>query len=774
MTNDIVFDYDLTLKLIDWYKVISPLTNFCCFDSTKKKLLDIPTTCKSKRIKHQYHLYQEFEDFYINFDSAIEELLNKFDADFEYDKKISYIKKDGVLNLQEINQFALLIEYSIDIKHYLNTRFDNLKLQKFTKFIKEFRKFVAPNGEIDYFKHPLIRKTYEELLTIESTIRKSISTIINREDIKNKLQFSNYDIINDRYVIPLRSDSYQSNIGQIISRSDTGRTLFVEPFELRDLSNNRLELLNKIDELLNQICRSYCQGLAPHSDDLTLLTDVMYESDYFNSLFCYYKNQVFCVPEISTIPTIVLNDFYHPLIKDAVTNVIDINKEHTGLVISGPNMGGKTATLKAISISYLFFIKGIKLPCREAKLYPYKRFFYFGHDDQSLMDGESSFSSEVKSYTHMLNSLNEDNLIIIDEIFNTTSSEEASALAIAIFNHIDKHSDSHVLISTHHQMLKSFLFENKSFLSCHVGFLEDEHRPNYKLYFDGPGSSHAIEIFRRLTKKEDFSKKILDQAENILDKKFINYEMLLRDLSYKNGLLDKKINDINSLKNHLENQKKANDGLLKLKLDKELEAYRSKMDKIVNDAYKIKKSEETHKTRVKQLESLKSKHFRDESISPTLFEISSGNKSEIKLEIDKSYYCQKVQAKVVIKKLDFKKKIATVSKKNITIRVPFNTLSKNKVQIDDEVKVHVSRSAQQATKLEYDCRGMRATEFESFVGTIISGLYTGDVPFIDIIHGHGDGTLKKVMREFLQHTPDICSENKEDGNDGTTRIILKN
>lgn len=775
MSNNIVFDSSLTLKLIDWDNLISKIRQYSHFDITKDKLTQPPENFSKEKIRTSLSDYEHFESFYLEFDLSISELFHFISSDFNFSKHIKYLTKSGVLELSQLNQLALIIEFSKKFRTYIREINPDFDLKVFYNFITDFRKFVSENGDVDLMRHPLVKQVYAELLNLESSLRKEINSILKDPNISNKLQYSNFDILNDRYVIPLRSDSYSAKIGQIISRSDTGQTLYVEPFELREMSNHRLELLNKIDELTHQICNKYCEDLKSNADLLYYILDIVHKVDYQHSLFMFYRKGKFCIPQIADTPHIELHSFYHPLIEDPITNNIDIDKDLTGLVISGPNMGGKTATLKSVAISYLFFMKGFKVPAQSAKLYPYQQFYYFGHDDQNLTQGQSSFSSEVNNYSKMLNSLSKDNLIILDEIFNSTSSEEASALAISIFNYISKNSSSHIFVSTHHQMLKTFLYENKNFLSCHVGFLEKENKPNYKLYFDGPGSSHALEIFTRITSNENFSKDIISSAENILDKKFVNYEKLLRDLSYKNGLLEQKLSEIESTRKELANQKKSQEGILKLRMDQELEQYRKQMDKIINDAYKIKSAESPIKNRIKKLEDSKSKHFNADESRPSIFSESQIENNFLKIEEGKFYYCTSLKAEVLVKKYDERKKIATVSRKNMTIKVPIANLRKASSDKNKKpVNIHFEKSQRNESRLEYDCRGMRANEFESFLSKVASDLYRGEAPFVEVIHGHGEGALKKVLKEFLINNKDLAIDDKEDGNDGSTRLVLRN
>lgn len=769
--KNIVFDSATTLKLIDWENVINAISSATYFDKTKESLSFIPNKIDLQFINEKINNYKLFEQYFFNTHSPISESFNFFINNFHFKDKLFYLSKSGVLYFSELNQLVLLIEFNLFHKDYTNYNFPDNDLRNKLRY---FRSFVEKDSSVDLNKNPIFSKIYNEFLELEKKIRSEIGLILRDKDINTRLQYDSFDILNDRFVIPLRSDSYNGSIGQIISRSDTGHTLYVEPFQVRELSNRRLQLLNEIEEIKYNICKEFSLFFKNYHDDFLFLVNNLYEIDYNNSLFLFYKSNTYCFPQISEKPTIFLKGFYHPLIEKPVKNDINISESVSGFIISGPNMGGKTATLKAISLSYLFFAKGFKLPATEAHIYPYDNIFYFGHDDQSLTSGESSFSSEVKNYIRMLESLSKSNLIVLDEIFNSTSSEEASALAISIFKYISGHSRSHILVSTHHQMLKTFIHQDKNFISCHVGFIEETNSPNYKLYFDGPGSSHAIEIFKRIANEYNFSNSIIAHAENTLDKKLINYENLLRDLSYKNGLLDQKLIEVDSIKKDLINQKKAQEGILKLKYDNELNNYKIKFDKILDEAYKIQNDEKSNvKNKVKKLENLKSSIFNDNNSKPLIFDSTSESSNLTTLTVGEYYYCSKLNSDVFLKNIDHKKKIASVAKKNLTINVPISSLFNPKNKPKADVNIHIKKSSTVDTKLTHDCRGMRVDEFESYLEAIFSNLYSGEIPFIEIIHGHGGGALKSSLKNLLKINTDLAIDEKNDGNDGSTRIVLK-
>ncbi|MFZ8934178.1 MAG: MutS-related protein, partial [Bacteriovoracaceae bacterium] len=258
------------------------------------------------------------------------------------------------------------------------------------------------------------------------------------------------------------------------------------------------------------------------------------------------------------------------------------------MLISGPNTGGKTVTLKSIAINYLFLHLGMFIPSKKAKLYPFKKIFYFSHDQQDLKSGLSSFASEAKNYLYLLEEIrNDEALILIDEIFNSTSSEEASALAIALIEEIFKISQSLVFISTHHQFLKAYTHQQKQLISCHVGFDSVKHTPTFKLVLGTPGGSMAFDIFQQLCQNFKLHNNIGNRAREVLESDKLNYENLINELINKQTHLDKVIEENKRTQQQLERKKRQQDGLLLLEKEKILSEFNKKLDKLLAEAQSL-------------------------------------------------------------------------------------------------------------------------------------------------------------------------------------------
>lgn len=772
---------------VEWDILSGIIAQFAYFDSTKTDLLDTLYLGKLEElsvelIKTQTYL-QEFKEDYR---PAIMQLFSKLPEDGSIDNFIYHLAKEGSLRFTELNKLAIMLESSIFIKEDLPDfkipEFQNLNEFDFTqiqkKFLKEFRHLVDTSGEVHFDRHPELSILNRSLRELEERLRRTVQDWLNQPANAKVLQYNSYDVHYDRFVVPVRSDSYRSEIGFIVSRSESGNTLFVEPFEIREACNRRLELIAKIDEVINQLSLKFSRQLGAFHQELKMIFDLIKTMDHYlaKTAFSFRYNLEY--PHIRTEPGFKFSQIFHPLIKNPVKNNAECSSRQHGIVISGPNTGGKTVFLKSVTLAYLLFYHGFFVPAAEAELYPYEGLFYFGNDLQNLEVGLSSFSGEVKNYIDLIENILPSNLILIDEIFNSTSSDEASALSLAYFDELHKRAVCHIVVSTHHQMFKTLIHQDRDYISCHVGFDTSNMKPTYKIQWGTPGASMAIDIFSILANGHADVQEVPGKALSHLSAKNISYESLLQKVSQKQIELDKLVNSNRQLEIELKNQKGAMEGVLNLKLNEELTKARKEIDRIMNEArnlveeakrneiQKIKKVDErAHQLRTEISKLRSSAPEETEEIPVGDLDISDIKKGD-------TVYSHVLKKEFTVQGIDLRKKEVTIAKGPIKINVPIFTLGRSK-RAPFVPKVSVSFEKPSESQLEYDVRGMRLSECQNLIEKALGDLLSGDVPYISVIHGHGDGVLKNWLRDYLKRSRDFQGTLPENGNDGETKIILR-
>lgn len=774
------------LLSVEWDKIIQQLNHYITFEENKDKFHN-PILIKTKpEVNSDFDSLQYFIDILITDDGH--ELKNEL-GNLKPHKHVSNFLtrtfKSAILELQEINEIVKLFEtfnrlYPIikswsELHAYTTEKEQTIQINR--TLIFPFRKIVSKEGEIDYFNHPELALYYGQVLEIETKIRAFLNQIMDDSNYNSRIQYRRHDIISDRYVIPIRTDSYQSNLGTIVSKSETGMTLYIEPPQVKELSNKRLEYLAKISEIINSLCVEFSKSLTQYHTQLFKSYQCLLRIDEFIAKAEFSLKHNLNRPSIVDDGEIFLYDFFHPLISNPVKNTIKIEKNQKGLVISGPNTGGKTATLKTIVLSQLFIHFGLFVPAKEAHTPLFDSIFYLGRDEQDLSSGLSSFAAEVKAYLQVLDELGTNNLIVIDEIFNSTSSEEASALAISLFERLHSLANVKILISTHHQMLKTFMHANHDFVSAHVGFDIIQHKPNYKLYLGTPGSSMALSIFKNLAKDSPFNLSIVDSATKILEHKMVVYESLLQDVTKRKNELDILLHENEQLKMELLNQKKSQEALLKIKTQEKLEDYEKLLNSTINKAKVLFDQVQLGEiTKRKQIEN--KEHELKREISPEVKERSVDSTSlqyPSEYIVGQFYYSSFLDKNIELKSFNLKKNEATIliGSKTIHTRLDqlFITKQGKSLKKMSGGFVHIERNPD--SKHHYDCRGMRLEEFENLMEKAISELVLGEVPFLHVVHGHGTGALKNWLRNYLKAFPQLEYEIPEHSQDGATRINVK-
>ncbi len=790
MTTQIFKDSDI-LKQLEWPLIQDHLKSLSHFENTASKRIT-PDNVYDVNIAEAFNLTEIFveqlyDDTYIQCKKQLQSLNS---SEIFYQNTLR-LQKAAILDINELNQIALCIEFFLNnykllhgltLTEIVNDDFNKIKRYFTNSFLKDFRTFVETDGSADYLKHPRLRLLYKKQIELEAKVRKSLSIIQMDNNISCALQFSGHDIINDRFVIAIKTDAYSSKFGQIIARSDSGQTLFVEPGQIKQSNYERLQLILEFEKEVTSLTSQYSKALAKNLDDLFDFTKIVFKFDDIDTRAHFATSFGLSRPEILAEPGMNIIQMFHPLIPNPVKNDLFLDHSKSGLVISGPNTGGKTASLKTIVFIQLFAHFGLFVPASKAQIHLYDKIFYFGNDQQNLPEGLSSFAAEVGNYSELFDTLDKSNLIVIDEIFNSTSSEEASALAVSLFNEVHKVADAHFLISTHHQMLKTLTHQKDEYISCHVGFDPDNKRPTYKLIYGLPGSSQALNIFQLLTDKNEINKAIFDNSLKILDKKMVSYEALLEKVSKKEVELDRLIIQNSNLKKELKNQKSSMEGVYKLKLAEKVERAEDDIKKITQKADKL--ISEIKKGNIKQHKNLSKKSH---DIQAELRKMTPIKKQETirdekyqhlkepeKVIVGNSYFSTFLYQTVKVKSVNEKKGIAMVTKGLMTISCPLASLKEtNKTKSEpktEQVTIHYQKDAD--ATIEYDCRGMRLEEFEHIVHNAFSDLLASKVPFVNIIHGHGTGVLKNWLRKTIKTQKDIKIDPSDSGNDGETRIIV--
>ncbi len=768
------------LNLIDWQLITSRIAQNSYFKMNKEKIQSVPRKKSKNDVIQAYQLLEKSikyidSEHYHQFYQNLQNLDWKININ-QFQKKI---EKENVLSIMEIHQIIVLFETFHQNSILFSDLFEkkhleNLEIQSiYSKLVRPFRQFVDYDGKIDYENHPKLKPLFLKRNALDLKAKETLSRLIQEYSQKEILQINTYDIYNDHYVLLIKTDHYSKNLGFIHARSDTGQTLYIEPKSLAKISDQRKDLSIEIEANIFNICKDFTKILSVFEKETSKISKMIFSCDYVFSMGKFSKDHDLRRPIIDEKENFWIEDFHHPFIEDPVKNNIEIKKSSQGIMISGPNTGGKTLSLKSICLTCLFPHIGLFIPARNATIPLFDEIYFLSQDHQNLEEGLSSFAAESKNYLHLANNLSQNAVIFIDEIFNSTSSEEASALALGFFDYFKQKSNPLIFVSTHHQMLKVKTHEHQNFLSSHVGFNPETGLPTYKLFYDSPGSSRAIEIFEYLSKDFQFGGNIINEAKKILDKKQLDYENLLAEVSKKKALLDQELKKEKELNDQLNNQLKAQEGVLKLKTKEEIEKLREEVKRIKKKSYDL--LDNIKKGKISSVKTV-DKKIAEISNEPILEQKEEAMYSSQKVTpITGHNYIYKPLRKIgkALKVDEDDKKVLLSFSNNFKIEADFDDLAFGPGgKPNTPSKFTFSYTKNRNEKFILDARGMRLDEFKNEVELMVSDLFANNLPYVEIIHGHGNGILKNWLRSFIAKNSDLEIEIPKDSGDGITRIRL--
>ena len=632
-----------------------------------------------------------------------------------------------------------------------------------------------------------LQKIRKKEKNVEQDIRNKLNNMIHSSQFSKYLQESIITIRNDRFVIPIKEE-YRSQVkGFIHDVSNAGSTIFIEPISIFEL-NNELSQLKLEEEIeIEKILQELTNLFIPYIEELKTDVETIGKLDFIFAKAKYSKDIDGITPIINKEKIIELKNARHPLIdKEKVVPIsIELGKDYKTLVITGPNTGGKTVTLKTVGLLTCMACSGLNIPASEkSSIYVFDKIFADIGDAQSIADSLSTFSSHMLNIVDIANHANSNSLILVDELGSGTDPLEGANLAIAILDYF-KNKDALTIATTHYQELKKYALTTKEFENASVEFNVDTLSPTYKLLIGIPGKSNAFAISKKLGLDGD----IIEKAKSLMSKKDIDFETLLKNIYDNKSKLEEEKTQIESelqkvteLKTELEKQNnikkaqekeiinnakiKARNILLEAKEEateiikemsnssnnKELEKSRNKLNEKIKNIKLVKSSDEAHLSNTENTIDVK-------DIIPNMkVYVTNLNKEGIVL----SHVSKNNEVQVQIGSM----------KMSINIR----NLQKVKENSKTETNAYSHVPKARNVKTEINVIGMTVEEANFVIDKFLDDSVLANLETVRIVHGKGTGKLRKGIHEFLKTNPHVKSfrlGNFGEGEMGVTVVTLR-
>ena len=602
-----------------------------------------------------------------------------------------------------------------------------------------------------------------------------------------------------RYVIPIRAEAKGRLAGIVHDTSASGATLFIEPLAVVEMGNRARELEREEAREVERILRELTALVAAHADAIDLTVDVLAALDLAFAKAQYSAEINGVEPRLEVgkthppasnlqppISNLQLFDARHPLLDPAT--VVPISAQLGGdfsiLVITGPNTGGKTVTLKTVGLLALMAQSGLHIPAREGSRLPIFSGVYADiGDEQSIEQSLSTFSSHLKNITEILRDADEHSLVLLDELGAGTDPVEGSALARAILSHLLERQIP-ALVATHYAELKAFAHSTPGVQNASMEFDVETLSPTFHLTIGLPGQSNAFAIASRL----GLDSKIIDAARGALARTDVELETMLvqikqtqqdaasarahaelaqREQEQRAAEARRKVAEIDAARAEILERAHA-------EAQTEIALAREELNRLRQEWRAVSLTRDFVANEQAKLDELEESLPAVEPPSPTLPPPAAGEESPLGVG-DRVFVPRLGQAGQVIA-LDAGG--ADVQVGNFRVRLKSEELGEKVTEPaspHEQATSRVTLPAAESPGVEVSLRGMRADEALDKLDKYLDRAYLAGLPYVRIVHGKGTGTLRKLARELLSEHPlvaEIRAAEPHEGGEGVTVVKL--
>ncbi len=667
---------------------------------------------------------------------------------------------------------------------------------------EDIRTKILSDTEVSDYASDKLYTVRREIRLLNERIRTRLSEYLTGSEGKY-LQDGIITMRDNRYVLPVRAE-YKRNIkGFIHDRSASGATFFIEPEEVLEMNNELRSLAidekEEVERILGELSRRVGFMSDELAKDIELLEDI--DCAYARAEYAY---KLSCVcPTLNDKGIISIDMGRHPLIdrKKVVPVSLSLGKDYRFLLISGPNTGGKTVTLKMVGLFCLMAMCGLFIPAKRATVSVFNEIYCDVGDAQSIEESLSTFSSHITNIIDIVNRVDEKSLVLIDELGGGTDPDEGQALAQAIISHLLKSGCAGV-VTTHYTSLKEFAFSAKGIENACMEFDSETLQPLYVIKIGLPGASNALAISRRLGLKES----ILNEALSYLSEDAQKFENIVRTAEESRIKADETLKECNILK--AEWQKKIQI------LDEEREKLQKEKDKlyasakaesrrIINqraaDAEELLESIEEifTKQQLAEADLIKARTLKNkiidkayESENEESFTTEYAPIQAKDLKVGMMVYVQTTAQEGTVQNIRPQKDEAEVLCGNIRLRCKISDLAQviqsGKAQTttnskkqkwqkkESKEKVQVSKSLvpKRAPSLELNVIGMTVQEALPDVEAFIDAAVISNLEEIRIVHGVGTGKLRAGIHDFLRKHRNVAEYRLGQYGEGETGVTI--
>ena len=713
------------------------------------------------------------------------------------EESIKQAKLDGILSGKDLIQISNTLDTFTNLKTKIskhNQQFEHLstfvtKISDLNYLSFSIKNQISPNGLVKDSASPILSQLRNDVREAYERLTSALQNILKKPHVESAIQDNVISIRGDRLVLQVKSNLRSRVPGVVHDASNTGMTLFIEPFSTISLCNSWRELALEENREVIAILKNLSEQVGVLSDeivsniqlcsDLDLIIAKSKLSESWNGL--RFENETFNNLQLKLINS------RHPLLpENSIPFSIEIDDSWNVLVITGPNTGGKTVALKTIGLLSLMNQSGIQIPAEQGSYLPIFDGIYSDiGDQQSIENSVSTFSSHIKNITKILNFSTPNSLVLLDEIGSSTDPEEGSAIAMAILKNL---SEKCVLtiVTTHHRALAIMAEGSNKMRNASFTLDNTTLQPTYSMSFGVIGSSYAMDVAKELGLPDS----ILKLANDNISTNSKNTQKWLNEISKKHEILESQKNEVSLelseisttrknltlqldyLKNNTEEILNSAKNLAQIKYSEILE----NLDRAKSALSWIKKSPKDQSQVINEIETIENNVEKLSSLVDS--ELNKRNLIPSNIEIG-----AKVQSTVYkwigyIKKINYSDQTVEVQVGKISMKVLGHQISVIKEDIEPSKTITSNITLIDSTNihhLEIDIRGIRVAEAQQKLDIFLDQSLKEGLNEVRIIHGKGSGALRSTVKELLTNHPLVKSFDQEadsKGEIGSTIVTL--
>lgn len=721
---------------------------------------------------------------------------------YDISAAMTFARKGGVLTMGQLLQILYNLKIAANVTTFLKSDLPPLPaidairevIVTCPRLAENIDRCIISEDEMADNASPALKDIRRSITRQNDAIRNRLNSIINSSDNRTYLQDAIVTVRDGRYVIPVKAEHRGRFQGIIHDQSATGATLFIEPQVIVNMNNELREMELKEKAEVERILAELSSAAAEHFHDITnnqkLLTalDIIFAKGKLSMVMGGEE------PEVSEKGALVLKDARHPLIdkKKVVPINIKLGDDYETLVVTGPNTGGKTVTLKTTGLLVLMAQSGLHIPAAGTSTLP-----VFDHvladigDEQSIEQSLSTFSSHMRNIVSILEEMRGNSLILLDELGAGTDPTEGAALAISILENL-KARGAYTIATTHYNELKKYALSTKGVENGSMEFNVDTLSPTYRLMIGIPGKSNAFEISRKLGLPEH----LIQRASRLLERGDIEFEDVISAIEEDKKKAEAERDEAVLLNISMKKQKEELDrrqALLEEKEKKIIHQAKEEARNILKEARETANDVNRELRALNKIESLGERNRRFDKNRKRLKDaedkfaekmIKRVNQSPVKADQ------LKIGDKVRVVTLDQPGEILSLpdSKGDLLVKVGMMKVSINIndlmfMEEDSEMKNKQAgkygtlyKSKAQNISISINVQGENLDDAVMDVDKYLDDAYIAGLKEVTVIHGRGEGILKDGLRKLFKRHKHVASYRKgnyNEGGDGVTIVTLK-